>query len=130
MGLYGLSGTTLSSNRWVALLILYITSAVFAITYHVNDQFVFNLPSYVAFSFFVAKGFQRFSAATRPGPQLTRAMVMLRVIMVPASVYAFLPCGLLASGLNPLGIRPLPGREPNRYIFGPASRGDYGALAY
>jgi hypothetical protein len=57
-------------------------------------------------------------------------MVMLLVIVVPVSVYAVLPRGLLASGLNPLGIRTLPGREPNRYFLWPASRGDYGALAY
>jgi hypothetical protein len=130
LGLYGLGGNTLRSSTWLALLVFYATSVFFAFSYRVNDQFVFYLPSYVAFSFFIANGHERIATARWMKPYRARAIMLLLIVILPVAVYAVLPRLLAVSQINPLGVRTLPGREPNRYFLWPASNNDYGAEVY
>jgi hypothetical protein len=130
LGIYGLCGNTLRSNSWLGLLIFYTTSVLFAFSYRVNDQFVFYLPSYMAFSFFIANGWQRIQATTLLKSYIARIALLSLIIILPVSVYFALPRLLTISHLNLLNIRTLPGREPNQYFLWPASNKDYGAEVY
>jgi hypothetical protein len=127
LGIYGLFGNTLRRVQWQTLLILYATCVLFAFSYRVNDQFVFYLPSYIAFAFFIARGWQRLESAGRFRSTLSKTALAFMIIALPMATYAALPRLLTRAGLNPLGIRELPGRDPNAYFLHPASQGDFGA---
>ncbi len=130
LGIYGLIGSTLKQNAWLALLIFYATAVFFAFSYRVNDQFVFYLPSYIAFSFFIANGWQKIESLTWPKMHAIKIAAFLLIIILPISVYYAVPRLLTAAQLNPLNVRTLPGREPNQYFLWPASNGDYGAESF
>ena len=130
VGLYGLSGNSLKQNAWLSLLLFYATSVFFAFSYRVNDQFVFYLPSYIAFSFFIASGWQKIEALAWSRRRIVTIMAFLSILILPISVYYAVPRLLTSAGLNPLNVRTLPGREPNQYFLWPASHGDYGAESF
>ena len=118
------------SPPWIALGVLYATGVAFAFSYRVNDQFVFYLPSYLAFTFFIARGWHILTRQSRWFTASRRATVLVLIVAVPMATYALLPRALTALRLNPLDIRTLPGRDPNQYFLWPGSRDDYGAAIY
>lgn len=130
LGLYGLYKSRLKQNAQIALLIFYGTSVFFAFSYRVNDQFVFYLPSYIAFSFFIAAGWQKVEALAWPNMRLVTIATFLLLFVIPVSVYYAVPRLLTAADMNPLNVRILPGREPNQFFLWPASNGDYGAESF
>ena len=130
LGIYGLGKSMLRVNSWVTLLILYATGVFFAFSYRVNDQFVFYLPSYVTFSFFVARGWQRVQSHRLLKSYAARIGVLVSIVLLPIALYSALPRLLTLFRLNPLDVRTLPGREPNQYFLWPASSDDYGAAIY
>jgi hypothetical protein len=131
LGLYGLAEeNTLTSSPWLSLVTLYVTSVFFAFSYRVNDQFVFYLPSYLAFAFFIARGWQRLEARLAPARRSVRKGLWLLILILPVATYFILPRMLATLDINPLHIRTLPGREPNRYFLWPASHNLTGAETY
>ena len=139
VGLAGLSGLwgwidmvrTDRSTSWLVLAVLYATSVLFAFSYHVNDQYVFYLPSYLVFAFFVGRGWQAVSTA-RPWANrwYARALCVVLLVVVPILAYEGTVRVLVAMDANPLDIRELPGREPNRFFLWPAKNGYSGAADY
>ena len=122
LGLWGALFPTNRSHEWWTITTLFVTSVLFAFSYSVSDQFVFFLPSYIAFAFFVAWGWQRADRFMR-GRRLQSAMLLL-IVLIPIGTYYALPRWLVSTGSNPLGVRILPNREPNRFFLWPA-KGSY-----
>ena len=119
------------SPAWQALALLYLTCTAFAFSYHVNDQYAFYLPGYLVFAPFTGLGWdlagEKFPRLRqRPGPALGLGLAVL----LPPLAYAVLAGGLAGLELNPLGIRQLPGREPNWFFLWPAKNGYHGAEQY
>jgi hypothetical protein len=115
------------SPLWRILAILYVTGVLFAFSYRVNDQYVFYLPSYVAFALAVGLGWEM--AARRWGRAARLALLAALAVTSPLAYYG-LSAGFARWGANPLGIRQLPGREPNTYFLWPAKNGYTGAADY
>jgi hypothetical protein len=116
---------------WLVLAALYLITVLFAFSYHVNDQFVFYLPSYLVFALFVGKGWQVFENKwTRLKEPVYRLVCLLLITLVPVLTYYLTPRLLAASDMNPMGIRTLPGREPNEFFLWPAKNGYTGAADY
>ncbi len=118
-------------DAWQAVIVFYATGVVFAFSYHVNDQYVFYLPSFIAFAFLVGKGWE---TAARLWSRLRRPVLVAAacalITICPVLAYRGL-AGLLNSlDANPLAIRELPGREPNTYFLWPPKSGDWGAHIY
>jgi hypothetical protein len=129
LGVWGLIKGKRFSTVWWTVLIFFLTTALFAFSYRVPDRYVFFLPSYLAFVFFVAWGWQDISQ-TKIKQSWAQAAMLILVIAVPVSTYYALPRILAAADTNPLGIRSLPGREPNTFFLWPAKNGYYGAEQY
>ncbi len=133
-GLLGLRGAApIGRSRpptaWLALAILFATDVAFAFSYRVNDQFVFYLPSYLVFALCVGYGWQEVvSSRARRWP--VRALLMTLLICGPIVTYEIAARFLVAVDANPLGVRELPGREPNRFFIWPGKSGYFGAEAY
>lgn len=116
---------------WTALLLFYATTVLFAFSYRVNDRFVFFLPGYLALAFFVGSGWdalRRWLAARRqPDATLFIWPLLVLLFLTPALTYFTTPRLLAALDLNPLGVRELPGREPNRFFLWPPKQDEWGA---
>lgn len=121
----------ITDARWQMLAVLYLTDTVFAFSYRVNDFYVFYLPSYVAFALFIGLGWDVLTQSQRQlkTPQVQGAL-LAAVVVLPPLVYLALATTLTALGLNPLQIRELPGREPNRYFLWPGKESYFGAHDY
>jgi hypothetical protein len=119
------------STLWLVLAVLYATGVLFAFSYHVNDQYVFYLPSYLVFAFFVGRGWQAVSTARSwASRQCAGALCVVLLIIVPIVVYDGAVRVLVAMDANPIDVRELPGREPNRFFLWPAKNGYSGAADY
>lgn len=118
-------------KSWYAIAAIYAVSVFFALSYRVNDQFVFYLPSYVAFALMAGLGWdfaaQERGWLRRPAIQ---GLLLLLLVAIPPLVYTISGSTLAALGVNPLGIRSLPGREPNTFFLWPGKAGYYGAAEY
>ena len=121
----------IADARWQMLAVLYLTDTAFAFSYRVNDFYVFYLPSYVAFALFIGLGWDFLTQSHR---QLSKASIQVAliaaVVVLPPFVYFGLATTLTTLGLNPLQIRELPGREPNRYFLWPGKESYFGAYEY
>jgi hypothetical protein len=119
------------SKIWYFIAALYGVSVFFALSYRVNDQFVFYLPSYVAFALIAGLGWDfaahSYQWLNRP---IVRALMLLLLAGMPPLSYASTASALAAWGINPLDIRSLPGREPNSFFLWPGKGGYYGAAEY
>jgi hypothetical protein len=116
---------------WLASAILYATGVLFAFSYHVNDQYVFYLPSYLAFALFVGRGWQAASETWEWANRRTfKALVVALLIAVPILAYDGTARLLVAANANPMNVRELPGREPNRFFLWPAKNGYFSAADY
>lgn len=119
------------STPWLAMTILYATGVLFAFSYRVNDQYVFYLPSYLAFALFVGRGWQ---VASETWPRINRwmfkALIVVLLVVVPILTYSGTVRLLVAADANPMNVRELPGREPNRFFLWPAKNGYFGAADY
>ncbi|MCI0577287.1 MAG: DUF2723 domain-containing protein [Chloroflexi bacterium] len=133
LGLRGVVGiihhqpVTAGAGVWLALLILYATSAFFAFSYRVTDQYVFFLPGYVVVALVVGRGWDQWAGRLQ-GRGAFLALALL--VAVPVVTYYSLPRLLAATGFNPLNVRQLPGREPHRFFLWPAKNGYTGAADY
>ena len=118
---------------WNALFLLYLTDVFFAISYRVNDRYVFFLPGYLVFALFAGAGWEAAWRALRrrfsPGP-LFAAVGLALLVLAPLVSYYSVPRLLVAAGANPLGIRTLPGREPNTFFLWPGKAEYRGAADY
>lgn len=117
--------------RLQSVLIVYATGVGFAFSYRVNDQFVFYLPSYLAFALLAGLGSDLF-LQRRPSYARRRAWSLLSaaVVLTPVILYLLLAGSFARLGVNPLAIRELPGREPNWFFLWPAKQGYWGAAWY
>jgi hypothetical protein len=116
---------------WLTLSILYVTGVLFAFSYHVNDQYVFYLPSYLAFALFVGRGWQAVSQTwPRASHPASKALIVILLVATPILAYDGTPRLLRAANANPMDVRELPGREPNRFFLWPAKNGYLGAADY
>lgn len=119
------------TKPWLAVAALYMVNILFALSYRVNDQYVFYLPSFVAFALAAGLGWD--SAARRWQPLskvTTQAVALLLLVILPPFVYAATASSLAALHVNPLDIRSLPGREPNTFFLWPGKQGYRGAARY
>ena len=116
---------------WYALGFAYITTTLFAISYRVNDHYVFFLPGYLIFALLVGQGWdfavQRWQWFARRGTQL---LALLLMVTLPPLLYYTAGTTLAARHINPLGIRELPGREPNTFFLWPWKHKYAGAANY
>jgi hypothetical protein len=129
--IYAIRHRTHLSRIWLVIATVYVSSIFFALSYRVNDQYVFYLPSYVAFAFIVGLGWE---VAIRRGKRLSKpalqTLAMLLIITIPPLVYCSTGMAFAALDVNPLRIRSLPGREPNTFFLWPGKAGYYGAADY
>ena len=117
--------------RWQMLTVLYLTDTAFAFSYRVNDFYVFYLPSYVAFALFIGLGWDSLiQSRRRLAAPLVQIGLIAAIVVLPPLAYFGLASTFESLGLNPLSIRELPGREPNRYFLWPGKAGYFGALDY
>ncbi len=116
---------------WGALLLLALADLLFAFAYRVNDRYVFFMPLYGALALLVGLGWD---VAERMWPALKMrgayAALMALLVAAPVVAYALAPAILLRLNMNPLDVRVLPGREPNRYFLWPPLAGYRGAADY
>ncbi|MCU0509130.1 MAG: DUF2723 domain-containing protein [Anaerolineae bacterium] len=116
---------------WGALLLLALADLLFAFAYRVNDRYVFFMPLYGALALLVGLGWD---VAERMWPALKMrgayAALMALLVAAPVVAYASAPAILLRLNMNPLDVRVLPGREPNRYFLWPPLAGYRGAADY
>jgi hypothetical protein len=116
-------------DKWQSIALLYFTCAAFALGYRVSDQYVFYLPSYIAFAIIVGLGWDSASKKWLWLRPRTLA-VLVGLVIFPPLVYFGLANTFARLDVNPLGIRELPGREPNNYFLWPAKNGYWGAYNY
>ena len=121
----------ITDARWQMLAVLYLTDTVFAFSYRVNDFYVFYLPSYVAFALFIGLGWDTLTQSRRhlAAPRVQIGL-LVSVVALPPLVYLALATTFASLDLNPLQIRELPGREPNRFFLWPGKEGYFGAHDY
>lgn len=127
---------------WQTLAVLYVIDVLFAISYRVNDRYVFLLPGYMALALFAGAGWEalalRVSSAQPVWIDISSsfarrnalAITLFLLLAVPTSAYALAPRLLNALNLNPLDVRTLPGREPNEFFLWPGKEGYFGARLY
>jgi hypothetical protein len=116
---------------WAALAVLYLTDVLFAFSYRINERFVFFLPGYLVCVLFAGRGWDALARSWRPLQQrVVQAALLALLVVTPIGAYATSSLLLTTLKLNPLGIRQLPYREPNRHFLWPATAGDDGAARY
>lgn len=115
---------------WLTVAVLYAVSVLFAISYRVNDQFVFYLPSYLAFALFVGAGWDGITRALNQYRPWLAPILLSLIILIPTLTYAILPPLVREADIDPLGVRTLPGREPTRFFLWPPKNGDRGAADF
>lgn len=133
LGLFGFASfrEKFHDDRWKIVAVLYFTCVIFAFSYRVNDQFVFYLPSYIAFSLFVGLGWDNLSNKKSWLKQTYIARIVVGLVMIlPPLMYFGLAIVIKSLDINPLQIRELPGREPNSYFLWPAKNNYWGAYNY
>jgi hypothetical protein len=116
---------------WGALLLLGLTDLAFAFAYRVNDRYVFFMPLYLVLALLVGLGWD---ATERMWPRLkargASAATMALLVAAPILAYASVPAILSRLDMNPLDVRVLPWREPNRYFLWPPLAGYRGAADF
>lgn len=133
LGLYGIATVHewIYQNHWKFVVVVYLTGVVFAFSYRVNDQYVFYLPSYIAFAFVAGIGWD---TAARRFPLLKQCfisrLVWGLVVVLPPLICFGLVSAFTRLDINPLQIRTLPGREPNSFFLWPAKNDYWGAYNY
>jgi hypothetical protein len=113
---------------WLALFVFFLTDSLFALSYDVNDRFVFFLPAYLVFALFAGAGWQALFVR-REGTR-GRALAAALVLLLPILTYAALPSLLQRSGFDPLGTRALPGRDAVRFFLWPPKQEAWGAATF
>lgn len=120
------------TNR-VLLIVLataFLGNVIFALSFHVPDQYVFYLPSYLIFVLWIGMGlasvYKRFAAKHQ------RLLVTLFAIAVLSQIgiYRVTPIVLNQLDLNPLSVRTLPHRDNNLFFLYPPKNGYYGARLF
>lgn len=127
-----------NSALWRSMLFFYGVNTLFAITYDVNDRYVFLLPGYLALALFAGAGWEaarKVFEARGQGPAAGKAKMLAvaslaLLIAMPLSLYYLAPRVLVAAGANPMQARALPEREPNEFFLWPGKRDYYGAARY
>jgi hypothetical protein len=119
------------TKPWLAVAALYVVNVLFALSYRVNDQYVFYLPSFLAFALAAGWGWdlaaQRWQRLSKVS---TQAVALLLLVILPPLVYAATGSAFVTRGVNPLNIRSLPGREPNTFFLWPGKQNYHGAALY
>lgn len=115
----------------VFLVLAYLGSAGFAMSFQVPDQYAFYLPSYLVVALLIGAGLAAV-LSWRPGLGRCRRLIMLcaLVIMVPVVVYRVTPMVLNRLEINPLSVRALPYRDTNTFFLWPSKRGYLGARRF
>lgn len=126
LALLGLRDWRKRSAVLLPLLIFYAITVLFAISYRVNDRFVFFLPGYLVIALLVSLGWQ---ALWEKRPKLAQ-IALPSLALIPFITYALLPGLLTATGIPLPNIRTLPGREPVSFFLWPAKNGYTGAANY
>lgn len=125
-GLLGLLGVWRASRErsaavWGTLLVLYATCVAFAFSYHVADQFVFYLPSYIAFAIFIAFGYELLESRNKVMQKsVLRTVIVCLVVALPIALYFGAATMLDNRPSNPLDVRTLPERQPYAYLLWPS----------
>lgn len=106
-------------------------NVIFALSFQVPDQYVFYLPSYLIFVFYIAKGFDdlygRFTQRYNKH-FVTTIMFLMIFLLVP--IYRLTPVALNYFNLELLTVRTLPYRENNLFFFYPPKNNYYGARRF
>lgn len=111
----------LSRGLSVFLLVAYVVSTGFAFAYDVGDRYVFYLPSYLIFSFWIGLGFERLWKLLLErrlmwlSPKAMLYGTLALVMMAPAVTYRALPEALYQYSPQFREVRRVPG--PNSYTF-------------
>lgn len=113
---------------WV-LLLAFGGNVLFVLSFHVIDQYVFYLPSYLVFALWIGVGLQ--SARThiphRPKRLSTAVVVALLFAVV---VYRLVPQALNQLRFSPVSVRTLPYRDNNLFFLYPPKNGYDGARQF
>lgn len=107
----------------------FLGNVIFALSFHVPDQYVFYLPSYLIVACGIGVGVHalqaRFSQRPTPFRIAIAAAVMLTILL-----YRLTPPILDQSNLTLLSVRTLPYRDNNRFFFYPPKNGYEGASRF
>ncbi|MAU01249.1 MAG: hypothetical protein CL608_29240 [Anaerolineaceae bacterium] len=114
----------------IFLVVAFLGNIIFALSFHVPDQYVFYLPSYLIFVLWIGVGlvsvYKRFAAKQQ------RLLMTLFVIAVLSqiAIYRVTPMVLNQLDLNLLSVRTLPNRDNNLFFLYPPKNGYYGAQMF
>lgn len=114
----------------IVLGIIYVTNLIFAFSYHVSDQFVFYLPSYIALTLVIGFGYQAAMEKRMIRSMIHHLSVLLGMVLLPIVVYAALPSLLQSANIDLFSARSLPGRDPFLFFLWPAKNGYMGAATF
>ena len=118
-------------GAWRALLVLALTDGAFALAYRVPDRYVFFLPMYLVFALFAGLGWDEVERRWQPLKKTgVWWIALLLLILTPIAAYGSATALAQRLAINPLDVRVLPGRDPNRFFLWPAANGYDGAAGY
>lgn len=116
---------------WGALLLLGLADLAFAFAYRVNDRYVFFMPMYLVFALLAGLGWDEVTRCWPFWRQRAAWLVALCLLAVtPVAAYATVAFALQRLDMNPLDVRALPFRDPNRYFLWPPLNGYTGAADF
>lgn len=126
----------LAHNLSVFLLIAYVVSIGFAFAYDVGDRYVFYLPSYLIFSFWIGLGFERLWKLLLEhrlmwlSPKAMLYGTLALIVMVPAVTYRALPEVLYQYSPQFREVRRVPGPNSYTFLLSPSRANYYDARDY
>lgn len=130
-GIIGLMNLWKTSRvLFIFLVTAFLGNVIFTLSFHVPDQYVFYLPSYLIFVMWIGLGlaslYKRFSA--KHNKLLMTSFVVM--ILSQIIIYRQTPLVLNQLNLNLLSVRTLPNRDNNLFFLYPPKNGYYGARMF
>jgi hypothetical protein len=128
LGIAGLAVIWRTAGRQVAvfILLLYLGAMAFSFGYRVGDRYVFYLPSYLPFAFWIGFGAQWFLQRIRGFGRLTRSSILgaltFALVVIPVSTYRLAPA-LASRGITFRDTRHVPGPQGAYYFLWPPKAG-------
>lgn len=132
LGLSGLARLWQTERRVLLFLgLVFLGNVGFALVFHVPDQYVFYLPSYLVFAIWVGLGAAALPAQVAHAPRwVVWTGVVLVVVLVPVATYRLTPILLNRLGIELLAVRSLPNRDTNTFFLDPPKHGYDGARVF
>jgi hypothetical protein len=131
LGVWGLTRFWRTDRVLAAFLaLLFAGDVVLGMAWHVPEQFVFFLPSYVVFAVWIGRGASDLVRRWTGGRARVLAAGLLACALLPAPTYRLVPAALTLLRLDPLPARTLPYRDNARFFLYPPKNGYFGARRF